>query len=405
MLKIAIQTQDETLIAHQLAKFDLSELTNLVQTDRVRALAHIDAMLLQGDDSVFDKLIEWANERELSPSKFPRDKDALKALKELNLSDCGLKTLPQELVCLQGLEELNVSKNKFQGVVPRVICELKNLKTLILGGCGLNDLPDEFAKLQGLERLELWRNTFQKAPKALCELKNLKELILNKCGVSSLPDEFANLQGLESLTLENNGLYEFPKVLCQLTSLKKLDLLRCGLETLPYEIVNLQGLEELVLGYNNFKKFPNALCGLINLKSLNLAKCGLKTLPDTLEVLQKLEKLYLPLNQLVCDKWLDSRDLPQVIFKLRNLQELDLCDCNIPSCSTLPKEFINLQNLKKLFINSADFWSDSSVVVSSSQFPSDTTVLSNLKIQVENRGEQLEIHTSTKFKFFWWDFI
>lgn len=34
VLKIAIQTQDETLIAHQLAKFDLSELTNLVQTDR-----------------------------------------------------------------------------------------------------------------------------------------------------------------------------------------------------------------------------------------------------------------------------------------------------------------------------------------------------------------------------------
>lgn len=191
MLKIAIQTQDETLIAHQLAKFDLSELTNLVQTDRVRALAHIDAMLLQGDDSLFDKLIEWANEREISPSKFPRDKDALKALKELNLSNCDLKTLPQELVCLQGLEELNVSKNKFQGVVPRVICELKNLKTLILGGCGLNDLPDEFAKLQGLERLELWRNTFQKAPKALCELKNLKELILNKCGLKTLPDEFA----------------------------------------------------------------------------------------------------------------------------------------------------------------------------------------------------------------------
>ena len=81
------------------------------------------------------------------------------------------KPYPQELVCLQGLEELNVSKNKFQGVVPRVICELKNLKTLILGGCGLNDLPDEFAKLQGLERLELWGNKFEKVPKALSSLK------------------------------------------------------------------------------------------------------------------------------------------------------------------------------------------------------------------------------------------
>lgn len=106
VLKIAIHTQDETLIAHQLAKFDLSELTNLVQTDRVRALAHIDAMLLQGDDSVFDKLIEWANEREISPSKFPRDKDALKALKELNLSECGLKTYPKSLCVCKGLKSL-----------------------------------------------------------------------------------------------------------------------------------------------------------------------------------------------------------------------------------------------------------------------------------------------------------
>lgn len=253
------------------------------------------------------------------------------------------KPYPQELVCLQGLESLHLGSNKFQGVVSRVICELKNLKTLILGECGLNDLPDEFAKLQGLE----------------------------------------------SLTLVNNGLYEFPKALCQLTSLKKLDLLRCGLETLPYEIVNLQGLEELVLGYNIFKEFPNALCGLINLKSLNLANCGLETLPDTLEVLQKLEKLYLPLNQLVCDKWLDSRDLPQVIFKLRNLQELDLCECNIPSFSTLPKEFLNLQNLKKLFINSANFCYDD-----------ETSVLDKLQIQIESRGEQLEIRDSSDFEFF-----
>lgn len=231
-------------------------------------------------------------------------------------------------------------------------------------------------------------------PRVICELKNLKTLILGGCGLNDLPDEFAKLQGLESLTLVNNGLYEFPKALCQLTSLKKLDLLRCGLETLPYEIVNLQGLEELVLGYNIFKEFPNALCGLINLKSLNLANCGLETLPDTLEVLQKLEKLYLPLNQLVCDKWLDSRDLPQVIFKLRNLQELDLCECNIPSCSTLPKEFLNLQNLKKLFINSANFCYDD-----------ETSVLDKLQIQIESRGEQLEIRDSSDFEFFWWDFI
>lgn len=143
------------------------------------------------------------------------------------------------------------------------------------------------------------------------------------------------------------------------------------------------------MGYNNFKEFPNALCGLINLKSLNLAKCGLETLPDTFEVLQKLEKLYLPLNPLVCDKWLDSRDLPQVIFKLRNLQELDLCKCNIPSLSTLPKEFLNLQNLKKVFINSASSYDEN-------------TVLDKLQIQIESRGERLEIHTSTEFDYWWW---
>lgn len=121
VLKIAIQTQDETLIAHQLAKFDLSELTNLVQTDRVRALAHIDAMLLQGDDSVFDKLIEWANEREISPSKFPRDKDTLKALKELFSLIAVSKPYPKSLCVCKGLKSwfwaITISKNSLMPFV------------------------------------------------------------------------------------------------------------------------------------------------------------------------------------------------------------------------------------------------------------------------------------------------
>ena len=55
-----------------------------------------------------DKHIAWADECEISPKYFPRDKKALENLKELDLSKCGYRftSLPDELKTYNTLKSL-----------------------------------------------------------------------------------------------------------------------------------------------------------------------------------------------------------------------------------------------------------------------------------------------------------
>ena len=70
-----------------------------------------------------DKLIAWADECEISPEYFPRDKKALENLKELDLSFCSLD-LPNELANLQKLEKLSLYGNNFKEF-PSILRKLK----------------------------------------------------------------------------------------------------------------------------------------------------------------------------------------------------------------------------------------------------------------------------------------
>ena len=292
VLKVALQTQDEALIKYQLGKLkvasELNELCSLVEKGaNAQALAMIDDLLAfkvsekcEFDDECFARLVKWADDNEIQPFQFPREKERLTELKELNLSCCDLECLPNEFVNLQSLEKLNLNSFnpirdnifKFQEF-PKVLCELKNLKELDLERCDFKTLPDEFVNLQNLEKLNLTWNKFQEFPKIvdiLTRLKNLKVLYLCECGLNSLPDEFANLQSLEKLDLRGNNFYGFPKALYGLKNLKELNIEYCSLKTLPDEFTNLQSLEGLELRGNDFYEFPKVINKLKNLKECDI---------------------------------------------------------------------------------------------------------------------------------------
>ena len=260
-----------------------------------------------------DKLIAWADEREIALKGFERDKDKLRNVKELYLSYYGLTALPDEFENLQQVEILRLGGNKFKEF-PKVVCKLTKLEELDLCGCDLISLPDEFANLQQVEILRLNNNKFKEFPKVVCKLTKLKELDLCGCDLISLPDEFANLQKLENLVLKDNKFTKFPRAVCKLTNLKELDLAFCKLNSLPDELANLQ-----------------------QLKKLYLSGCDLISLPDELEALQKLEWLDLDRNEF--------KEFPKVICKLTNLKTLDLIHCKL---SSLPDELANLQQLSIL---------------------------------------------------------
>lgn len=140
VLKVALQTQDEALIKYQLNKLkvasELSELCLLVEKGaNAQALMMIDVLLAfkvseecEVDDECFARLVKWADDNKIAADNFPREKERLIKLKELDLlSGCDLKSLPDEFANLQSLEKLNLVCNKFQEF-PKVINELKNLK-------------------------------------------------------------------------------------------------------------------------------------------------------------------------------------------------------------------------------------------------------------------------------------
>lgn len=302
-----------------------------------------------------DKLIAWADECEISPKYFPRDKKALENLKELDLSKCGYRftSLPDELKNLQHLEKLILTDNRYFRGFPKVICELTNLKELDLNNSALDSLPDEFANLQELEKLNLFGafmyglpNSFNEFPKAICKLTKLKELYLGECDFTSLPNELSNLKSLERLHLnvsefeeETDKFQDYFKVICKLKNLKELDLDEFNFTYLPDELANLQGLEILKLTINKFSNFPKVVCKLKSLKSLDLSACELTSLPDELENLQKLENLHLSNNVF--------KDFPKTLCKLKSLKELYLSNCGL---SAVPDEIANLKQLESLGI-------------------------------------------------------
>ncbi len=162
------------------------------------------------------KLIEWAKKHNISDNKLPKDYTELTNLKNLNLSDTGIKVIPSE------------------------ICSLTNLEELFLGDNDIDEIPCNIGKLKYLTRLHL-------------ENTNIK----------SLPDELYLLKKLEYLTLGNCAILEISEKISQL-NLKSLDLFGNKLIELPESIVVLGGLVRMNLQYNTELKLTEDQKGWIN---------------------------------------------------------------------------------------------------------------------------------------------
>ena len=96
---------------------------------------------------------------------------SLSSLKTLDLSDCKVQAIPDELGCLSSLQVLHLSKNDFE-FIPESIIRLSNLKELYLLNCtslrSLPELPSSicYFLVTGSSSLE----TLLEPPKASLEL-------------------------------------------------------------------------------------------------------------------------------------------------------------------------------------------------------------------------------------------
>lgn len=175
---------------------------------------------------------------------FFENRDTLVLLTNLNLNQCQLTSLPNEL------------------------WNLSNVETLWLAGNQLSELPNELIrKLKNLIELGCSYNKFNLLPMEICKLKHLRKLYLGNNRIKELPDEISNLSNLTELHLENNNLSSLPPGIGKLLGLEHLNLNNNQLTSLPDKIKDLPNLKFLGLQFNPLPLSTRGITSLKNNKS------------------------------------------------------------------------------------------------------------------------------------------
>jgi hypothetical protein len=204
---------------------------------------------------------------------------------QLDLSDCALTEIPEEVFELTQLRTLILGKN-YQSSEDS---SRRNRITF---------LPLELSLLKNLEGIGLGFNDLTDFPIVLTNLPRLQTLMLNGNPLTILSPEISQVRHLRILGLGNTGLIELPEAIGELRRLKVLGLANNQLSSLPHSIKKLQFLEQLGLAGNRLKAFPIETLRLQELQVLGLANNQIQDFPKEILELKRLQKLDLKDNPL-----------------------------------------------------------------------------------------------------------
>ena len=160
------------------------------------------------EDAWVVRLTAWADEFQIPEKDLPRNKEALRNLRKLDLD-----RVPSDNRNLPKITRL-----------PPEIGQLQQLEVLELRGNQLSALPPEIGNLQQLQRLLLENNKLKTLPAEMGNLQQLETLLLHANQLTALPATIGQLQQLQDLTLDNNELAALPSTIIHLHNLKGLTI-------------------------------------------------------------------------------------------------------------------------------------------------------------------------------------
>ena len=237
-----------------------------------------------------------------------------KSLKLLSLTDNLLKSVPEDILQLEHLESLDLSKNQ--------------ISSLVLNSVNL--FP------QGLDTLDLSQNNISSL-NSVDLPRGLKHLILNQNKIISLGIRHFDLKNLIELHLSHNHLNG---------SLARDTFLMVSASANDGKNKN-SNLETLDMSFNKFEKIESqALAKFSRLKTLKLDHNKIDVIhPLGFQGLNGLQKLQLSNNEIL--------DLPNALFK--NLSTLDTLDLSYNHLQSINKSFTQgLFQLSTLYLANND---------------------------------------------------
>lgn len=274
-------------------------------------------------------------------------------LTRLALNHCGLEGAPRLLASMGSLLDLDLSSNEGLGAaqvrggcVP--LSGLAAATRLNLSSCGLRSVPEELSPLRALRALELRGNAMLGLGggedfRALAHLTLLSRLDLSFCALSAVPPQLGLgcHEALAHLSMERNrhlgtsgGGTSLAPLEALAPSLSYLDLSDCALSVVPPVLGTLEGLQELSLARN--RQLGEAAAGAwaplpalaLSLTRLSLRHTALQRLPEQLACMDRLAELALTWTRALEDA------APESLAPLRHLTALTCMDVGK---STLPQ--------------------------------------------------------------------
>jgi len=217
---------------------------------------------------------------------------------KLDLSECGLTSIPTQVFELTGLEELSLAGNNIS-ILPPEIGKLTSLERLQLSGNELKRLPEEMGELKAIKGLWVHGNRLHSLPESLSKLTNLVQLSIAGNEIEALPEGIGKLSSLKELAAAGNKIKTIPEALEGLKSLEILGLYGNELRSLPSSVATLAALKELwVQGNPYLTSLPAEIGELPALKQFSAADCALTEIPEAFAKAPALKSLLFYGNKL-----------------------------------------------------------------------------------------------------------
>jgi Leucine-rich repeat (LRR) protein len=203
----------------------------------------------------------------------------LKTLEVLSLTSNQLTTLPDNIVNLTKIRELQLVKNKIE-YLPDRIGLLASLITLGLAKNCIKRLPLTFAALNLIIRVDLECNDLKFLPENLDHMVSCSYFNVNNNKLFRLPKCIGRMPSLKVFSASLNSITYIPEEICDNKTIKTLRLAVNKLTKLPDNLGNLTRLEELTVDYNEIIKIPNTVRMLKKLRILRIEGNNLRDPPD-----------------------------------------------------------------------------------------------------------------------------
>ncbi|KDO32337.1 hypothetical protein SPRG_02816 [Saprolegnia parasitica CBS 223.65] len=307
---------------------DAAALSGLIELD----IAHLGLWHLPATSVELVHLrILRASHNQLRKESLPNVRVLWPQLRELDLSNNTLTTLPEMCRSWTLLETCNLSSNQLVALSETVVESWRQLRSLQLHDNRLSSLPSTLGCCDALTTLSCHRNALKALPAWLAHLDALVDASFHHNQIAHHSEgpgvpERRHLRQLARCTLSYNSLEGMPFELRDLTKLQSLSLGHNQLRDLgPIDFSCLVVCTEVDLRHNCLRELPSSLFAMPMLQHLFVHANVLNDLPSSIGSAPALASLHAHTNHL--------SSVPPELSNVATLTHLDLSRNRL---STLP---------------------------------------------------------------------